>query len=182
MEYKWYEELTDSDDITQGDILLNCPVAILDPYAKLSEGAEIKTEIKYIDGIIVTQACDIANKKTDNIVICSLITKAEAERQFELAGKKPKDIKNSIKNIVKGQVVSKHIINNYISNTYNQDYYIIDFNSIYTIPMQLAKEIAKQNSPRLRLCPPYREHLSQSFARFFMRVGLPINIQIYSND
>lgn len=51
-----------------------------------------------------------------------------------------------------------------------------------TIPMQLAKEIAKQNSPRLRLCPPYREHLSQSFARFFMRVGLPINIQIYSND
>ena len=98
MEYKWYEELTDSDDITQGDILLNCPVAILDPYAKLSEGAEIKTEIKYVDGIIVTQACDIANKKTDNIVICSLITKAEAERQFELAGKKPKDIKNSIKN------------------------------------------------------------------------------------
>jgi hypothetical protein len=29
---------------------------------------------------------------------------------------------------------------------------------------------------RLRLLPPYREHLSQSFARFFMRVGLPIDI------
>ena len=28
---------------------------------------------------------------------------------------------------------------------------------------------------RLRLLPPYREHLSQSFARFFMRVGLPID-------
>ena len=56
---------------------------------------------------------------------------------------------------------------------------IVDFNNIYTIPKNLAKEIAKQNKIRLRLCPPYREHLSQSFARFFMRVGLPINIKIY---
>jgi hypothetical protein len=29
---------------------------------------------------------------------------------------------------------------------------------------------------RLRLLPPYREHLSQAFARFFMRVGLPVDI------
>jgi hypothetical protein len=29
---------------------------------------------------------------------------------------------------------------------------------------------------RLRLCPPYREHLAQAFARFFMRVGLPSDI------
>ncbi len=29
---------------------------------------------------------------------------------------------------------------------------------------------------RLRLLPPYREHLSQSFARQFMRVGLPIDL------
>jgi hypothetical protein len=28
----------------------------------------------------------------------------------------------------------------------------------------------------LRLLPPYRKHLSQSFARFIMRVGLPIDI------
>jgi hypothetical protein len=27
--------------------------------------------------------------------------------------------------------------------------------------------------PRPQLLPPYREHLSQAFARFFMRVGLP---------
>ena len=28
----------------------------------------------------------------------------------------------------------------------------------------------------LRLLPPYGEHLSQAFARFFMRVGLPVDI------
>jgi hypothetical protein len=30
--------------------------------------------------------------------------------------------------------------------------------------------------PHKRLLPPYREHLSQSFARYFMRVGLPVDI------
>ena len=179
MEYKWYDKLVDSEEITQGDILFNCPVAILDVNAQLSEGANIRSNIEYIDGIIITQACDIQNNKTDNIVICQVIPLEDAEEQFKLAGKNEKEIRNNIKSILKGQVVSKHIINNYNSENYNQDYYIVDFNNIYTIPKNLAKEIAKQNKIRLRLCPPYREHLSQSFARFFMRVGLPINIKIY---
>jgi hypothetical protein len=33
-----------------------------------------------------------------------------------------------------------------------------------------------RNQVRPQLLPPYREHLSQSFARFFMRVGLPIPV------
>ena len=36
-------------------------------------------------------------------------------------------------------------------------------------------------SDRIRVLPPYREHLSQAFARFFMRVGLPQDIKIKSN-
>ena len=36
--------------------------------------------------------------------------------------------------------------------------------------------IAERGTKRLRLLPPYREHLSQAFARFFMRVGLPVDI------
>lgn len=42
----------------------------------------------------------------------------------------------------------------------------------------IIKGIAERNGKRLRLCPPYREHLSQAFARYFMRVGLPINIHM----
>jgi len=37
--------------------------------------------------------------------------------------------------------------------------------------------LAQRGEPRLRLRPPYREHLSQAFARFFMRVGLPTDIK-----
>jgi len=42
-----------------------------------------------------------------------------------------------------------------------------------------GKEALRQgNVPgyHLRLLSPYREHLSQAFARFFMRVGLPVDI------
>jgi hypothetical protein len=39
-----------------------------------------------------------------------------------------------------------------------------------------VREFAHQMGDRLRLLPPYREHLSQAFARLFMRVGLPADI------
>lgn len=42
----------------------------------------------------------------------------------------------------------------------------------------IANHLAQQNS-RLRLLPPYREHLAQAFARSFMRVGLPIDIPAF---
>jgi hypothetical protein len=45
---------------------------------------------------------------------------------------------------------------------------------IFTVPRSFLEALLQeQQLPRLRLLPPYREHLSQAFARFFMRVGLP---------
>ncbi len=40
----------------------------------------------------------------------------------------------------------------------------------------LESLLKQRGQPRLRLLPPYREHLSQAFARFFMRVGLPVQV------
>ena len=54
---------------------------------------------------------------------------------------------------------------------------IVDFHSVHTVPRAfLDTLIAERAAKRLRLLPPYREHLSQSLARFFMRVGLPIPV------
>jgi len=52
----------------------------------------------------------------------------------------------------------------------------VDFHRIYTVPKAYLKQIALNNKFRIRLLPPYREHLSQAFARYFMRVGLPVDI------
>jgi hypothetical protein len=55
---------------------------------------------------------------------------------------------------------------------------LVDFHEILSLP-RVFLEIWTMRTmiPRLRLLPPYREHLSQAFARYFMRVGLPTNIR-----
>jgi len=53
---------------------------------------------------------------------------------------------------------------------------VVDFRHSYSLPFTLINDISGKLGKRLRLLPPYREHLSQAYARFFMRVGLPIDI------
>lgn len=179
MEYPWFELQEDSTDITQGDIIKGCPVPILKEPDNISEeGQNIQAEITIIDGIVLTQACDIANNKVENIILCAITSKSEFEKLQRDKGKNEKEIKKSIDGIIKGQQNAYHIINNYKSEEFSQDYYIINFKDIFSVPVDVARAIAKKNGKRLRLCPPYREHLSQAFARYFMRVGLPINIHI----
>lgn len=178
MEYPWFELQENSADITQGDIIKGCPVPILKEFDISEEGQNVQAEIATIDGIVLTQACDIANNKVDNIILCAITSKNEFERIQRSIGKGEKEIKKNIDGIIKGQQNAYHIINDYKSEEFSQDYYIINFKDIFSVPVDVACAIAKKNGKRLRLCPPYREHLSQAFARYFMRVGLPINIHI----
>jgi hypothetical protein len=56
---------------------------------------------------------------------------------------------------------------------------VVDFHEVFSLPLDFLQAwVRARGQARLRLCPPYREHLSQSFARFFMRVGLPQDIAI----
>jgi hypothetical protein len=56
------------------------------------------------------------------------------------------------------------------------DVAVVDFRRVYSLPLDYLREFATETGDRIRLLPPYREHLAQAFARFFMRVGLPIDI------
>ncbi len=47
---------------------------------------------------------------------------------------------------------------------------------MYTLPLTFVRERAARTGEGLRLLPPYREHLSQAFARYCMRGGLPQDI------
>lgn len=45
-----------------------------------------------------------------------------------------------------------------------------------TLPLAFLRDQSMATAKRFRLLPPYCEHLSQAFARFTMRVGLPVDI------
>jgi hypothetical protein len=55
---------------------------------------------------------------------------------------------------------------------------LVDFRRTWSMPVDLIRQTA-QSRLHLRLLPPYREHLSQGFARYFMRVGLPSDIPAF---
>ncbi len=84
--------------------------------------------------------------------------------------------RNRLEQIRKGQIVSNHILNKCSLPDFEKDYRIVDFRRVMSLTIGFIRELANKNSPRLLLLPPYREHLAQAFARFFMRVGLPVDI------
>lgn len=47
---------------------MQCPVPIIKTDNEVISGSTISADIEIIDGIILTQACDIANRKIDNII------------------------------------------------------------------------------------------------------------------
>jgi hypothetical protein len=59
---------------------------------------------------------------------------------------------------------------------HDQDFALIEFHALFTLNVPVVREFAQTAGGRLRLLPPYREHLSQALARLFMRVGLPTDI------
>lgn len=176
--YPWYEVIEQSDAVTQGDIIRGCYIplpgksfyeAILENTSEPNWSIDVSTG----DLIILTQACDIMNNKIDSIVLCPVwpLTTLMKNNPYYNS----RDGKEGLR---QGKEPAYHLLNSYRSNDHSIDfpYSVVDFHRIYSLPKQYLKSIAEINSPRIRLLPPYREHLSQAFARYFMRVGLPIDI------
>jgi len=176
MEYPWYEEICNSDNIAQGDIISNCSIPIPNQelfQALLDDGDSINAsvDIKCADVIILSQACDVLNNKVDSIVICPLwsLKKLVDTNSYYNSSKARESLRQ-------GKEPSYHLLNEYESPAIRNDFVVADFHRIYSIPKPYLKKIAEKIHVRLRLLPPYREHLSQAFARYFMRVGLPTDI------
>ena len=56
---------------------------------------------------------------------------------------------------------------------------VVDFGQIFSLPPAYLARRATQLGSRWRLDSPFLEHFSQAFARYFMRVGLPVDIPAF---
>lgn len=76
----------------------------------------------------------------------------------------------------RGNVPGAHVLNTCrVPGIEESEYRVVDFRRVHSLPLALVRQFAAAHSPRARLLPPYREHLAQAFARYFMRVGLPVD-------
>lgn len=175
MEYPWYTKVGQKDDLQQGDFIFNCPVIV--PPEKFSSKDVPEVDVKVMDAIVLTQSCDLANKSIEIILVCryfSLKEFLDDISQEHLVNAKSR--KNIIDNLRKGFLVSYHLLNK--QDDVFDDYLVVDFKSVFGVHRNAIRNSIDQMKERIQLLPPYREHLSQAFARYFMRVGLPQDITI----
>ncbi len=128
----------------------------------------------------MTQACDLEHDKVADVVLCPCFplsayrlawAKAEEARNNKPTDKNWASFCNDIKD---GYIWNLFILDAMQDSSVSTEHRIVDFHSLHTVPRAfLDTLLIERGTPRLRLKPPYREHLSQSFARYFMRVGLP---------
>lgn len=173
MDYPWYDKVS-GGNIQQGDIIENCPVFIFPSETSIevskSTGEPLEALVEYRDTIVMSQTCDVVNKTISEVLLCIVWKKSDFSSTDRMAKKE------NWEHARKGRMPGFQVLNKCDLEGFKQDFRIVDFRRVHSLPLELVCRIAGELGDRIRLLPPYREHLSQAFARFFMRVGLPVDI------
>ena len=157
--------------LAQGDYLSNCPVPVFPVDYGKNEGNS-SVGVRRADLIVVTQSCDLENKKVSFVAMCPICTVTQLRTVDEKYGKADR-----LEEIRKGKFEALHMLSSTDNPANNWDVRIVDFREIHSLPVEFLEAHATSLGNRWRLRSPYLEHFSQAFARFFMRVGLPTAIQ-----
>jgi len=180
----WYEAVR-GESLAQGDILTDVRFPVLTgPFDDWQTMTSVPAEWVVNTVVILSQSCDldIEHGEAESVIVCPMYS-TEAIKEQHLA-KKPysaKDLTNRVEHIRKGNQPALHMLPPCRLPEHRRDTVIVNFWQTTTVPLQLIRAIVAAMDWRLRLLPPYREHLGQAFARFVMRVGLPQNFQSENN-
>jgi hypothetical protein len=165
IEYPWYG-IVDEDDLQQGDLLLECPFDQVDDTGQPRR--------KDYDVAVLSQSCDLVHAKLEMVQVCpfwGLDTLAQSVEYFRS--------RRGREELRRGNIPGYHLLNRCELSEKQTDYLVIDFRMQFAVKFAHLRSLASAQKPRLRLLPPYREHLAQALARFYMRVGLPVDISAF---
>src|SRR5680860_1127619 len=165
----WWVQV-EGPNLAQGDYLPKCFVPFFEPdYGTQGQIQEVM--VKEYDCIVLTQSCDLENDKAPLIALCPVHTLSA----FEEVNPHLKQ-KRAWENVRQGRVEGLHRVASHDDPADSRSCLVVNFREIYSLPVGYLKGHAVNLRQRWRLQSPYLEHLSQAFARFFMRVGLPSSI------
>lgn len=178
----------------QGDLVEGCPVSVFREAEELvrARGLDELLEIlrrsvgiQSVRVIVMTQACDLAQGKVGNVILCPVYHLEEHKENVEKALERPLGkgaLDSQLKQIKDGKIWNLTLLekrNPPEGGGLSVPHLVVDFHEVFSLPRDfLELWIRLSGSNRLRLLPPYREHLSQAFARYFMRVGLPQDVEL----
>jgi len=169
--YPWYGRVT-GDELKQGDILEACPVFV--PPEDLAEQPLEAASFRVVewDLIVMSQSCDPVKgqEKLSEVLLCAVWMRSEMPAGHHLS--RPEGLEN----VRRGRVPAWQILAACELPGLEREVRLVEFQRTHSLSLGFIRRRATASGERIRLLPPYREHLAQAFARFFMRVGLPIDI------
>jgi hypothetical protein len=163
--FPWYVSVS-AGQLEQGDFLSACPLFQVRADGTFSHDTA--------HAVVLSHSCDLANEKLEIVQVCPVWPlEGLAEHVEYLRSRRGRE------DLRRGNLPGYHLLNRCELAGLETDFLVLDFRSLFGIPLTTARELAQSQSPRRRLLPPYREHMAQAFARFFMRVGLPVDIPAF---
>ena len=170
----WYAAISDTDELYQGDILSSCcvPILLSDLPLKPEDAGTVEPEfdLQFVDLAVLTQTCDIENGHVDQVLLVELISYEDLVKEQGEANPVVKSTEKFKKPLSEGAVNGLFLFPHRLAEP-KLPWTIADFRKLHTLPKAYLSKRAKAMGTRLRLQPPYREALSQAFARFLMRVA-----------
>lgn len=167
-----YEHPAANAALTQGDILLECPIV----YWQMidgDDGTRTPASVASSESVIVlTQACDLENTRSTRVQVA---------------------VVHNTKTLVSEGVLKAQTIRDQVRRHRVFGWYflpagdgvaesIVDLRNIYTVPRELIESQITAGQRVATLATPYREHLAQQFAVTYSRIALPEPFETESED
>lgn len=156
--------------LSQGDLLPGCFMPLMPPdFGPSATPFEAPTTRG--DLIVLTQSCDLENMKAGLVALSPIHKLADFEAVNPAFSRK-----GVWEEVRRGRREGLHLLGSPTNPASGRDALVVNFRDIYSLPIAYLQRHAEDLGPRWRLQSPYLEHFSQTFARFFMRVGLPSEV------
>ena len=159
-----YDSPQPEEPIDQGDLIDACPVAaIVDFHLDSLDTAKVELDLHRV--LVLTQTCDLANRKGDTAVAASVF---DAQWLVDQGILKAVDVKGPIR---AGRVWGLYFLP--AQSKLGLEEMIVDLRRLHTVRIDLLSTLCRAGRRRGRVRPLYREHLARHFADTFSRIGLP---------
>jgi hypothetical protein len=154
----WYES---SDALAQGTVLRG--TRVYEEAAQDDPSGKPKVVPRSIDGIILTQTCDIPKPAQNRLLVAQIQLYRDIAEQRGGYFRKERYREE----LRAGVTISEFLLPP--ASGYLDDWSVVNFRELFTV----NRSRVQSGDGYIGLASPYREHLGQAFARFMMRVGLP---------
>ena len=127
--YQWYEVVDEREPLLQGDFVDSCPV-IVPPTGIESE--KVSVEVIEYDVVIMSQSCDLLQKKLDLVLVCPICLLSEFENISDIfRSRKGKEA------LRRGNVPGYHLLHSCEMEGFEKEYSVVDFRNVYSVPFSL---------------------------------------------